>query len=424
MIQESHVGVGILGKEGAHAAMSSDFVIKRFHHLRRLICVHGRYNFFRTTQVVLFSFYKNLAFPLPLFWFCFWSMANGTTSFDSLLMVGGTRRGVAPEMVTCAPDSFCSLLVCPSQTCFNTFFTSLPPFFAGLFDRDVHEDILMQSPGAFAAFKAQSPFTVRSIIYTLTTATYQSAVFYFLAHGMFETTNVIGVDGSAEDMSVMGNMILTSVFMTTNLSMLLALSSINYVNILATAIGFALYLGVFTFEAASYQVDLAPDGYGMGGPCTVRMAKRRCRSWPNFIVLIVCLSLCLFHFSRAYFWHCLRVAVLHPLRHSLSPAECIRRVLDEVVFAALLSDAPTHARLHRARARGGGSASDTGEDRPGREGETRRHFGHREQQVRPKKTARDASAGRRQQQRGEWRTRTRGVQDTTHGDDRIRGGDD
>ena len=87
MIQESHVGIGILGKEGAHAAMSSDFVLKRFNHLRRLICVHGRNNYWRTTQVVMFSFYKNLAFPLPLFWFTFYSMANGTTSYDSLLIV-------------------------------------------------------------------------------------------------------------------------------------------------------------------------------------------------------------------------------------------------------------------------------------------------------------------------------------------------
>lgn len=95
MIQESHVGIGILGKEGAHAAMSSDFVIKRFHHLRRLICVHGRWNYWRTAQVVMMSFYKNLAFPLPLFWYCFWSMANGTTSFDSLLMVTQHTRAHA-----------------------------------------------------------------------------------------------------------------------------------------------------------------------------------------------------------------------------------------------------------------------------------------------------------------------------------------
>jgi len=90
--------------------MSSDFVIKRFNHLRRLICVHGRYSYWRTTQVVMLCFYKNLAFPLPLFWYTFYSWANGTTSYDSLLI-----------------------------TLFNTFFTSLPPFFAGLFDIDVRE---------------------------------------------------------------------------------------------------------------------------------------------------------------------------------------------------------------------------------------------------------------------------------------------
>lgn len=215
--------------------LSSDFVIKRFHHLRRLIAIHGRWNFFRTCQVVMFSFYKNLAFPLPLFWFTFWSMANGTTSYDSLLI-----------------------------TTFNTFFTSLPPFFAGLFDRDVNEATLMQSPWAFDAFKLQSPFTVRTFVYTLVTATYQSVIFYFVAYGMFMPQDVVHSDGRPGDMSVMGNMMITAVVLTTNLTMLLALSSINYINLLAMAIGFALFVGVFTFSSASYQMDLSPDGFGMG----------------------------------------------------------------------------------------------------------------------------------------------------------------
>jgi hypothetical protein len=196
---------------------------------------HGRYNYFRTSQVVLFSFYKNLAFPLPLFWYCFWSMANGTTSFDSLLV-----------------------------TTFNTFFTSLPPFFAGLFDKDVAEEILMHSPQAFPAFKKQNPYTVMSFIYCLVTATYQSAVFYFLAYGMFAPQDVLDPNGQAGDLVVMGNMMLTSVVITTNVTMLCAISSINYVNVLATLIGFLLYIVVFIFEAASYQEGLAPDGFGMG----------------------------------------------------------------------------------------------------------------------------------------------------------------
>lgn len=105
---------------------------------------------------------------------------------------------------------------------------------------------------------------MRSFVYTLLTATYQSAVFYFLAHGMLFPDDVMHPDGKPADMSVMGNMMITSVVLTTNVTMLLSLSSINYVNILATVIGFALYIGVFTFEAAAYQIDLAPDGFGMG----------------------------------------------------------------------------------------------------------------------------------------------------------------
>lgn len=237
MIQESHVGIGILGKEGAHAAMSSDFVLRRFWHLRRLLCVHGRYNFFRTAQVVMFSFFKNLAFPLPLFWFCFWSLANGTSAFDSLLV-----------------------------TCFNTFFTSLPPFFAGLFDRDVREDVLMASPQAYAAFKVQSPFTRRTFVYTLVSATYQSAVTYFFAFGMMWPNDILGPDGKPADLAVLGNVMITSVVITTNLSMLLAHSTVNYINFIAVGVGLLLFLIVFVFESVHYWVSLAPDGYGMG--CT------------------------------------------------------------------------------------------------------------------------------------------------------------
>jgi len=257
MIAEAHVGIGILGKEGAHAAMASDFVLHRFHHLRRLICVHGRYSYWRTTQVVMFSFYKNLAFPLPLFWYCFYSMANGTTSYDSLLI-----------------------------TTFNTFFTSLPPFFAGLFDKDVPEATLMQSPAAFDAFKRQTPFTVRAFVYTLLSATYQSVVFYFFAHFLLlGSGDVIHHDGRPADMAVMGNMMLTGVVLTTNFTMLFALSAINYVNVLAMGIGFILYLAVFVFEAAAYQIDLAPDGYGMGEPIFGAAS-----AWLYFIfVAVLCL---------------------------------------------------------------------------------------------------------------------------------------
>ena len=52
MIQEAHVGVGIFGKEGTQAARSSDFAIRKFMHLQRLVAVHGRWSAVRNALLV------------------------------------------------------------------------------------------------------------------------------------------------------------------------------------------------------------------------------------------------------------------------------------------------------------------------------------------------------------------------------------
>ena len=52
MIQQAHVGVGVLGREGTQAARSSDYAISQFRHLERLLAVHGRYSYVRIAQLV------------------------------------------------------------------------------------------------------------------------------------------------------------------------------------------------------------------------------------------------------------------------------------------------------------------------------------------------------------------------------------
>jgi P-type E1-E2 ATPase len=43
MILGAHVGVGIIGSEGAQAAQAADFSIAQFRFLKRLLLVHGRH---------------------------------------------------------------------------------------------------------------------------------------------------------------------------------------------------------------------------------------------------------------------------------------------------------------------------------------------------------------------------------------------
>lgn len=62
MIQEAAVGVGIRGKEGLHAARASDYHVPSFASLQRLVFVHGRYSYYRTSVIAQYSFYKSFLF--------------------------------------------------------------------------------------------------------------------------------------------------------------------------------------------------------------------------------------------------------------------------------------------------------------------------------------------------------------------------
>ena len=47
MIQEAHIGFGIMGKEGRAAVRASDIGFGKFHHLRKVILVHGHWYYYR-----------------------------------------------------------------------------------------------------------------------------------------------------------------------------------------------------------------------------------------------------------------------------------------------------------------------------------------------------------------------------------------
>ena len=117
MIQASHVGIGISGKEGLQAARVADYAIAQFRYLQRLLLVHGRWNYVRTAKFILCTFWKEMFFYLP------------TTQYQRYNGYTGT-----------------SLYQSTSLTVFNTLFTSLASICMGIWEQDLSEDTLLAVP--------------------------------------------------------------------------------------------------------------------------------------------------------------------------------------------------------------------------------------------------------------------------------------
>ena len=115
MIQEAHIGIGIYGNEGTQAARSADYAIRQFRHLRRLITIHGRYSLLRNSNLIQYSIYKNAAAFLVQFWMAFYCGYSGQTIYDDWII-----------------------------TLFNISFTSVPPLFYAIFEKDIDEELIDQ----------------------------------------------------------------------------------------------------------------------------------------------------------------------------------------------------------------------------------------------------------------------------------------
>lgn len=60
MILAANVGIGIFGKEGKAAALSSDFSITEFRYLKNLLFWHGRLSYKRTCQLSQFIIHRGM----------------------------------------------------------------------------------------------------------------------------------------------------------------------------------------------------------------------------------------------------------------------------------------------------------------------------------------------------------------------------
>ncbi|CAH0381708.1 unnamed protein product [Bemisia tabaci] len=117
MIKAANVGVGISGKEGNQAMLSSDYAIAQFRFLERLLLIHGRWSYFRVCKFLRYFFYKNFTFSMCHFWIAFLNGFSAQSLFDSAYIIG-----------------------------FNVISTALPCLAIGVMDQDVNEYYSLRYP--------------------------------------------------------------------------------------------------------------------------------------------------------------------------------------------------------------------------------------------------------------------------------------
>jgi len=234
MIQEAHVGVGILGKEGSHAAMSSDYVIHRFGHLRRLLFIHGRYSLYRTAKIVMYSFYKNFVFVMPVVYYSFFDGYSGQVMCSSYFM-----------------------------SVYNLFFTSLPPLCFGVFDRDVPVEILEKTPEAYDSFKKENRYNFPELFRWLGLSFVQSVIVFFYTYEGFYKNDISDSSGKNDDLFMGGTAMTFALVIAVNIVLLFGVDHVVSLQVWSFVIGIILFFVTYMVLSLSFNVEMSPESYGI-----------------------------------------------------------------------------------------------------------------------------------------------------------------
>ncbi|KAM8744890.1 phospholipid-transporting ATPase IF isoform 1-T1 [Acanthopagrus schlegelii] len=164
MIQEAHVGIGIMGKEGRQAVRNSDYAIARFKFLAKLLLVHGHFYYIRIATLVQYFFYKNVCFITPQFLYQFFCLFSQQTLYDSVYL-----------------------------TLYNICFTSLPILVYSLFEQLVHPHVLQNKPGLYRDISKNALLSFRTFLYWTLLGFCHAFVFFFGSYILMgEDTTLMG----------------------------------------------------------------------------------------------------------------------------------------------------------------------------------------------------------------------------------------
>ncbi|XP_017464783.1 PREDICTED: probable phospholipid-transporting ATPase IF [Rhagoletis zephyria] len=230
MIQEAHVGLGIMGKEGRQAARCADFSFAKFCMLKRLILVHGHYHTTRLCYLVLYFFYKNIYFMGIMFLFQFYSLFSSGSVYDSLFL-----------------------------TLYNVIYTSLPILFISLTEKAYSEEMLMTQPELYKKNTNNKGLHWQYFLVWSFFGVYHTLVTFFFTEYVFSTNNVLLNVGQPAEFSCFGTLLMEIVVVVVNLKLLLDSKYLSYwfiVSIVGSILSFVITTVIYNVIDLDYDTDI------------------------------------------------------------------------------------------------------------------------------------------------------------------------
>ena len=256
MIMEAHIGVGIYGEEGMRAVQSSDYAIGEFRFLHSLLLIHGRTNYMRNAECILYFFYKNFVFTFLQFIFGFYCNFTGQTIID---------------------DWFITL--------FNLLFTSLPLGARALLDHDVKPDdseiVYLMLPFLYLENRENQIFTIKNFfLYLIKGITHSLINFFWVIYMMDESFSHNGKMGGLWFCSVtlFSNILLivsidliiyTKYHTWINVVIIIVITFISYIIFLALVHNMAMFNSVGTIKEAVNSAKFWMNLIFVGGTCGI-----------------------------------------------------------------------------------------------------------------------------------------------------------
>ena len=165
MIQEAHLGIGIVGKEGKQASLAADFSIMEFRAVKLLLLWHGRLSYKRSAVLSQFVIHRGLIISIIQIIFSVMFYFTSIQIYNGYLMLG-----------------------------YTTIYTSLPVF-SIVFDEDVDLASVIKFPVLYKILQKGRVLNVKTFISWCIKSIYQGAIIMIGAVLLFEDNfvNIVSI---------------------------------------------------------------------------------------------------------------------------------------------------------------------------------------------------------------------------------------